>query len=86
MSFEDDWEKVVSRLKSSYPDRMIDEGEERIQLRFSHSTFLTLEKDGFVEGSMPKHHFETGNAESVEVKNDITVVRGEKFEYLFKES
>lgn len=85
MSLEEDWDQIVSEVGESYPDRKIEESEDTIEVSFDPSTFLTLRKDGFVEGSMPKHHFESSNAEKVDVRDGITVIRGENFEYLFKE-
>ncbi len=85
MGLEDDWDEIVSEVRKSYPDRKIEESEDTIEVSFDPSTFLTLKKNGFVEGSMPKHHFESSNADNVDVRDGITVVRGENFEYLFKE-
>lgn len=85
MSLEEDWNKIVSQIRSSYPDRKIKQDEGMIEVNFDPSTFLTLRQGGFVEGSMPKHHFESSNAESVTIRNGITVVKGKCFEYLFKE-
>lgn len=86
MGLEDDWEEIVSEVRQSYPDRKIEESEDTIEVSFDPSTFLTLKKQGFVEGSMPKHHFESSKAEKVDVRDGITVIRGENFEYLFKEN
>jgi hypothetical protein len=85
MSVKEDWDRIVSEIRTNYPERKIEQGDGRIEVNFNPSTFLTVQKDGFAEGSMPLHHFETDEARDVEVSNGITVVRGENFEYLFKE-
>ena len=86
MGLEDDWDEIVSDVRKSYPDRKIEEREDTVEVSFDPSTFLTLKKNGFVEGSMPKHHFESSKADKVNVRDGITVIRGENFEYLFKET
>lgn len=85
MSVKEDWDRIVSEIRSNYPERKINEGSDLIEVSFDPSTFLTVRKDGFVEGSMPLHHFETNEAEKVTVRDGITIVKGENFEYLFKE-
>lgn len=85
MSIKEDWDRIVSEIKSNYPERKIEEGDEHIAVNFDPSTFLTVKKNGTVEGSMPLHHFETNKAGDVTVSGGITIVRGENFEYLFKE-
>lgn len=85
MSVKEDWDRIVSEIRSNYPERKIEEDGDTIEVSFDPSTFLTVKKDGFVEGSMPLHHFETNDADNVKVNDGITVVRGENFEYLFKE-
>ncbi|MFB6174457.1 MAG: hypothetical protein ABEJ87_00595 [Candidatus Nanohalobium sp.] len=84
MGIEENWEEITSEIRSNYPDRKIQEDEESIEVKFDPSTILLIEKDGFVEGSMPQHHFQTDNAKEVTVEDDITMVRGEEFEYMFK--
>lgn len=85
MSLEENWEEIISEIKDNYPNRKIEEKEGIIEVNFDPSTFLMVKKDGFVEGSMPKHHFQSKNVTSVTVENGIAMVTGEDFEYLFKE-
>lgn len=84
MAFDREWSEIVSDLRQNYAERYIEEGEDRIEISFSGSTNLLVKKDGFVEGSMPLHHFETSEAVELKVQGGITLVRGEGFEYLFK--
>ncbi len=84
MTLETDWDEVVSELRKNYPSRKIREEDDRVEVEFSPSTNLLIRKDGFVEGSMPLHHFSTDEAREVEVRSSITVVSGEDFEYMFK--
>lgn len=84
MTLDKKWDRIVKQLKNNYPKRKIEEKEEVIEVRFNPSTLLLVQKDGFVEGSMPLHHFQVDNADEVTVKNNITIVRGDNFEYMFK--
>lgn len=84
MTLEERWNSILKQIKNNYPNRKIEEDEDSIEVRFNPSTLLLIEKDGFVEGSMPLHHFQVENADEVTVENSITVVRGENFEYMFK--
>ncbi|MFB6115398.1 MAG: hypothetical protein ABEK04_03820 [Candidatus Nanohalobium sp.] len=84
MSLEDGWSNILKQIKNNYPRRKIKEKEDRVEVRFNPSTLLIIEKGGFVEGSMPLHHFQVENAEEVTVENNITIVRGDNFEYMFK--
>lgn len=85
MSIKEDWNRIVSEIKANYPERKITVEDDRIEVDFDPSTFLTVKKEGLVEGSMPQHHFESRKVNSLEVKDGITKVRGDNFEYLFKE-
>lgn len=85
MSLKENWDEIVSQIRRNYPDRKIEEKEDFIEVNFGPSTFLMVKKEGFAEGSMPKHHFQSKNVDSVNVENGITTVEGEEFEYLFKE-
>lgn len=85
MGIKEDWDRVVSEIKANYPERKITIEDDVIEVDFDPSTFLTIKKEGLVEGSMPKHHFESRNVTSLQVNDGITKVRGENFEYLFKE-
>lgn len=84
MTLEEKWDSIVKQLKNNYPNRKIDVSEDRVEVRFNPSTVLLIEKNGFVEGSMPLHHFQVDNADEVTVENSITIVRGDNFEYMFK--
>lgn len=86
MTLKENWSEIVSEIRENYPDRKIEEKEDFIEVNFDPSTFLMVEKDGFAEGSMPKHHFQSKNVTSVTVENGIAMIEGEDFEYLFKES
>lgn len=85
MSLEENWNEIVSQVRQNYPDRKIEEKDDFIEVKFDPSTFLMVEKDGFAEGSMHKHHFQSKNVTSVTVENSIAMIEGEDFEYLFKE-
>lgn len=84
MTLEKGWDEIVKQLKNNYPNRKIEQKDDSIEVRFNPSTLLLIRKDGFVEGSMPLHHFQVDNADEVTVENNIAVVRGENFEYMFK--
>ncbi|MFB6180395.1 MAG: hypothetical protein ABEJ93_00815 [Candidatus Nanohalobium sp.] len=84
MDLEEDWNTIVKRIKKTYPERKIEEEEDMVEIRLRPRKFLMIDRQGKVEGAMPRHHFQSEGVERVLVENGITRVIGDGFSYMFK--